>query len=72
MAIQPADRNAEAPATSTMSLYETLLHETSNCFTLEDYEELMIRIIQEFRFDEGSLELIKEVYDGYTDEMCCP
>jgi len=71
MATQPADRNAEAPVTSTLSLYETLLHETSNCFTPEDYEEIMIRLLQEFRFDEGSLELIKGIYDNYTDEQCC-
>jgi hypothetical protein len=67
MATTPADRNAEAPVIST---YDALMQDIILTFNSKDeYEELATRILDQFKHDEDSMRLIREVVDGWVDDI---
>jgi hypothetical protein len=67
MATTPADRNAEAPVIST---YDALMQDV--ILTLwgeEEYKDLATRIVDQFKYDDDSLRLIREALESIVDEM---
>lgn len=67
MATTPADRNAEA---QTISTYDALVQDFILTFNSKDeYEELANRILDQFKHDEDALRLIREVVDGWVDDI---
>lgn len=66
MATTPADRNAEA---KTISTYDALAQDFILTFNKDEYEELANRILDQFKHDEDAMRLIREVVDGWVDDI---
>ncbi len=66
MATTPADRNAEA---QTISTYDALMQDIVLTPSKDDYEELVTRILEQFKHDDDSLRLIREALESMVDEI---
>ena len=64
--LKPTDCVAEvAPDTSAHDLL--ILHGES-CYEGDDYEEIFVRILGHFKYDEAQLEILGSIMDDYATE----
>ena len=68
MAIQPADRNAEAHS-NIGKKHDELVALLQSTLAIGDYEDLFFKVLLELKFDHDHLDMVANCYDTIIEEI---